>query len=194
MIQYGYACIILQCWLLNRLMTQALRNTQSMFIKEQKIQKIKNFISDTKAAIEMNLKITHIVKTSMWLLKLCFKWNSTFNHRNYWNVSGPQNPETWVDLVDGSLFGGGKTKGRKFWPPCSAESSYYYISCQWLAVETLTCAAVSSGPLFWGQSKMKRKYKVKSKGEKWEKLRSEKYVIQIKREKKLEKNENPQAQ
>lgn len=105
-----------------------------------------------------------IFKTSMWLLKLCFKWNSTFNHSNYWSISGPQNPETWVDLSDGSLFGGGKTKGRKLWPPCSAESSYYYISCQCLAVETLTCAAVSSGPLFWGHSKMKRKYTVKSKG------------------------------
>lgn len=46
-------------------MTQALRyKQQSMFTKEQKIQEIKNFISDTKAAIEINIKTMQIFKTS----------------------------------------------------------------------------------------------------------------------------------
>lgn len=55
------------------------------------------------------------------------------------------------------------------------------MSCSWN-----TCAAVSSGPLFWGQNKTKRKYIEKSKGEKLEKLRPEKYVTQIKRERSRE--------
>lgn len=70
-----------------------------------------------------------------------------FNHSNYQSVSGPQNLRDVVALSEGSLFGGGKTKGRKLRLPCSVESSYYYIPCQRLAAETLSCISVS-GPLF----------------------------------------------
>lgn len=57
------------------------------------------------------------------------------------------------------------------------------LPCQFLAVETLTCAAVSSGPLFWVQKKWRESIQWRAKGKNREKLRPEKYVTQIKREK-----------
>lgn len=80
LIQYGYTYVILQCWLLNRFVREAL-----------KIQAAGSACWKEENSGEKYIKKYENVPASMWWPKFCFKCNSTFNHSNYQSVSGPQN-------------------------------------------------------------------------------------------------------